>query len=63
MIKFIYLKEDEMPRVPVRHYNPPDDDVQTACGRKLAKTKWDTAPERVTCKACWKVMRAGIGPR
>lgn len=46
-----------MPRKPVTHYNPPDDDERTACGRHLDRVDWDRAPERVTCKACKKVMK------
>lgn len=45
-----------MPRQPVIHLNG-DDDERAACGRKLAKVKWDLAPERVTCKACRKVIK------
>jgi len=45
-----------MPRQPVTHFNPPDDDVKTACGKRLAKVKHDTDRDRTTCKACKRVM-------
>lgn len=38
-----------MPRSPAVHYNSPDEDEYAACGRKLAKVKWDIQPARVTC--------------
>ncbi len=48
-----------MPRSAAVHFNIPNDDEHTACGRKLAKVKWDVQPARVTCLNCKKAISNG----
>lgn len=46
-----------MPVERVTHYNPPDkNDGKTRDGRRLAKVKWSTNINDVTCDRCLQLV-------
>lgn len=38
------------------HYNTPEVDGKTRCGRRLGRVKWTTDPKDATCNTCNKLV-------